>query len=97
MGNAPANRGACCLPNVDGVTYLKIGAREITVGMMGLDRVFEQLFVLERNPEETSDAELVGMARRFNYISDRPQIEADYGAALRRAYAAYYARQEKKA
>ncbi len=97
MGKAPTDRGACCLPNVDGVTYLKIGARGITVGMMGLDRVFEQLFVLNRSPEETPDAELIGMARRFNYISDRPQIEADYAAALRRAYAAFYARREKKA
>ena len=96
MGDAPADRGACCLPNVGGVTYLKIGARGVTVGMMGLDRVFEQLFVLNRSPEQASDAELIGMARRFNYISSRPQIEADYADALRRAYAAYYARQEKK-
>jgi hypothetical protein len=98
MGKAPADRSVCCLPNSDGVTYLKIGSRGITVGLMGLDRAFEQLFALNGNPEETSDAKLIGMARRFNYISDRPQIEADYALALRRAYAAYYAaRQEKKA
>jgi hypothetical protein len=96
MGKAPADSGSCCLPNLEGVTYLKIGSRGITVGMMGLDRVFEQLVALNRNPEQALDAELVGTARRFNYISDRPQIEADYAAALRRAYAAYYVRQEKR-
>ena len=96
MEKMPADRGACCLPNMDGVTYLKIGSPGITVGLMGLATVFKQLFVLGCSPEENSYAELLGMARRFNYISNRPEIEADYSVALRRAYAAYYARQEKK-
>lgn len=92
----PLTDGACCLPNVDGVTYLKIGERGITVGLMGLERVFQQLFLMGRQPHEASEAELLDMVRRFSYIPDRPQIRADYAEALRRAYAAYWARQEKK-
>jgi hypothetical protein len=63
---------------------------------MGLDKVFDQLFLQKRNPEETSDEELVGMVRKFkNYIPDQPSIEAEYGEALRKAYAAFRARKEK--
>jgi hypothetical protein len=36
------------------------------------------------------------MARRFNYIPDRPNVAADYAAALRQAYAAFCARQERR-
>jgi hypothetical protein len=50
--------------------------------MMNLDAVFKQLFAMNRRPEEATDAELLGMARRFNYIPDRPGIVADYAAAL---------------
>lgn len=96
MNKKPIIDDACCLPSLDGVTYLQIGPRHITVGMMGLDNVFEQLFLLKRTPAETSDEELVGMVRRCkNYIPDQPSTEAEYGDALRKAYAAFYARKEK--
>ncbi len=97
MTRMPPASGACCLPNVNGVTYLKVGPQGRTVGMMGLDKVFQQLVVMGRLPEDVTDAELVGMARQFNWIADKESIEAEYAVALRRAYEAYYARQEKKA
>jgi len=90
-GKPFANR-ACCLPNVDGVTYLQVGPRSVTIGMRGLEKIFAQLFLLGRRPDEASDAELVGMARSFNYIPNRSGAEAEYGEALRKAYAAFYAR-----
>jgi len=31
-----------------------------------------------RRPEEATDAELVGMAWRFNYIAERPALKSDY-------------------
>lgn len=92
----PLTDSACCLPNVDGVTYLKIGERGITVGLLGLEAVFQQLFIMGRSPEEASDEELLGMARQFNYIPERQQVRADYAVALRRAYAAYCVRQVKQ-
>jgi hypothetical protein len=96
MGKPSASDGACCLPGVDGVTYLKVGQRGVTIGMMNLEMVFKQLLALGRHPEETTDEELLGMARRFNYIPDRPNVTADYAAALRQAYAAFCVRQERR-
>ncbi len=61
-----------------------------------LDAVFQQLFAMGRQPEEATDAELVGMTRKFNWIADSESVEADYAVALRRAYTAYYASREKK-
>jgi hypothetical protein len=96
MDKTPAGDGACCLPNSAGLTYLKVGPRGMTIGMLNLDAVFKQLFALGRHPEEATDAELLGMARRFNYIPDRPNVAADYTAALRQAYAAFCVRQEQR-
>jgi len=96
MSGVPLGSGACCPPRAEGITYLEIGPRRIKVGMMGLETVFQQLYALGRRPEEATDAELVGMARKSNYIPERPTTEADYAVALREAYARFYARQEKK-
>jgi hypothetical protein len=95
MSGNSFGKGACCLPAVDGLTYLKIGARQITIGIQGLDTVFQQLYAMGRTPEEASDEELIAMARRHNYIRNNPEVEADYAAAFRRAYAVYYARKER--
>lgn len=86
------NREPCCLPQADGLTYIKVGPRQIVVGMVGLETIFKQLLALGRLPEEISDAEIIGMARKSNYICADPEAEADYAAALRKAYARYYER-----
>jgi hypothetical protein len=96
MDKTPSGDGACCLPNGEGLTYLKVGLRGVTIGMMNLEAAFQQLVTMGRCPEEVTDTELLGMPRRFNYIPNRPNIEADYAAALRRAYIAFCARQERK-
>jgi hypothetical protein len=93
MSGLPFGSGACCPPRAEGITYIKVGARGVVVGMMGLETVFRQLYALGRRPDEATDAELVGMARKFNYIPDRAAVEADYAIALREAYARFYARQ----
>lgn len=95
MPTPPAGSGECCLPNAEGITFLKIGDQCVPVGMLGLDQVFQQLVMMERRPEDTADTELVGMARKFNYIPGRESVEADYASALRQAYALYCERQEK--
>ncbi len=87
--------GACCPRNDDGVTQLSLGAGP-TVGVRGLNSVFEQLWALGRNPEQAADAELVGMVRaQKNYIPAQADVEARYAAALRRAYAAFCARRHR--
>jgi hypothetical protein len=95
MGENPPGGGTCCLPSVDGVTYLKIGARQITVGVLWLDTIFQQLYVMGQTPEEASDEELIAMARRHNYIRSNAEVEADYATAFRKAYAAFYTRQKR--
>ena len=89
VSKMPPGSGACCLPNADGITYLQVGGDPI--GMRGLVTVFQQLLALERRPDEASDEELVGMARKFNWITYKAAIEAQYAEALRKAYAAFYA------
>ena len=95
MGENSPGGGTCCLPSVDGVTYLKIGARQIIVGVQGLDTICQQLYIIGRTPEEVSDEELIAMARRHNYIRSNAEVEADYAAAFRKAYAAFYTRQKR--
>ena len=92
MNRPPPGSGACCLPNADGITYLKVGGDPI--GMRGLLTIFQQLLAMERRPEEASDEELVGMARRFNWITYKESVEVQYAEALRKAYALFYTQQE---
>jgi len=94
MRETPSGSGGCCPQGSEEVSHLKIGARGHIVGMMRLETVFQQLYALGRQPDETTDAELISMARRSNYIPDLAAVEADYAAALREAYARFRARQE---
>lgn len=96
MGKFPANSGACCLPDVNGITYINVGRQGHPVGMRGLETIFQQLYRMGRRPEDATDDELVGMARMYNWIANKTSIEADYAVALRKAYAAFYDRQEKQ-
>ncbi|GEM_PF-1321745 len=96
MGRDIPGGGACCLPQSDGLTYLKVGERSVVVGMQNLETVFRQLLALGRHPEEIADEEIVGMARKFNYIPDRAAVEADYAHALRRAYARFCAEGQRQ-
>lgn len=86
------NREPCCLPQADDLTYLKVGPRQILVGMMGLQTIFKQLLALGRLPEQISDVEIIGMARKSNCIRSDPEAEANYASALREVYASYYER-----
>jgi hypothetical protein len=96
MNKVPPGSGACCLPNVTGITYIQVGPQGHPVGMRGLDTIFQQLFAMRRRPEDATEAELVGMARKYNYIPEKSAIEADYTVALRRAYAVFYNQQEQQ-
>jgi hypothetical protein len=95
MSGTPAREGSCCPQRDDQVTLLKIGERGVVVGLMGLDLIFQRLVALARLPDETTDAELVGMARRFNYIPHQAATAANYAAALRDAYGRFYGRQKQ--
>jgi hypothetical protein len=96
MSSQPMMAGACCPKSDDRVMQLRLWEGH-SVGIMGLNMVFEQLLAMGRKPEEVTDAELLGMARtQRNYIPSKPDIEALYAAALRREYASFYARRAKR-
>ncbi len=93
MSERPMMTGACCAKSDDSVTQLRLSDDGHTVGIMGLGAVFAQLWALGRKPDEATDEELVGMVRaQKNYIMSKAEVEAKYAAALRRAYASFYAR-----
>ncbi len=96
MSSQPMMTGACC-PKSDGsVTQLFLREGH-SVGIMGLNMVFEQLLAMGCRPEEATDAELLGMARaQRNYITPKRDVEALYAAALRREYASFCARRVKR-
>ena len=96
MSKIPFGRGVCCPQSVEGVTYLKIGPQQRTVGMMGLETVLQQLYVLGREPDTVTDSELVDMARKSNYIPEGAAIEAEYAGALREAYNQFHNHRSKK-
>ncbi len=92
MSSQPMMTGACCPKSDDGVTQLFLREGH-SVGILGLNTAFEQLWLLDRKPEEATDAELLDMVRaQRNYITPKPDVEALYAAALRRAYASFYTR-----
>jgi hypothetical protein len=96
MSSQPMMTGACCPKSDDSVTQLRLREGR-SVGIMGLNATFEQLWALGRKPEEATDAELLGMVRaQRNYITPKPDIEALYAAALRREYAAFCVRRLKR-
>lgn len=94
MSQTPGT-GDCCLPRSDGITYLSIGEQGIIIGMQGLELIFQQLALLNRQPKEASDQEFIDLARQYNYIPRKASVEHDYARALRQAYAAYLARQKR--
>ena len=92
MSGRPMMTGACCPKSDNSITQLRL-SEDHTVGIMGLSAVFEQLLAMGRKPNEATDEELVGMVRaQKNYIVSKAEVEAKYAVALRREYAAFYAR-----
>ncbi len=92
MTREPSGKSGCCLPRVAGVSYLRIGPEQYVVGMVELQAIFEQLQRLGRGLEDVTDAELIDMARKSNYIPNSAGAEADYALALRSAYATFCGR-----
>lgn len=95
MNGINVGKGACCPQRAEGVTHLRIGQRGIVVGLLGLDTIFQQLYVLGHGPDEVADEELVEMVRTFNYIPRSPAVEADYAVALRQAYRLFHTKTAK--
>ena len=93
MTTGPIMNGGCCPKSDDSVTQVRLDESRHTVGIRGLETVFEQLLAMGCAPTSVTDAELLTMVRAArNYIPSRQEVEARYATALRREFAAFYAR-----
>jgi hypothetical protein len=97
MDNSPWTTGPCCPKGDVSLTQLRLSDDGHTAGIIGLGVAFEQLLAMGRAPAAVTDEELLGMVRaQRNYITPQAGVETLYAAALRREYAAFYARRVKE-
>lgn len=82
----------CCGGNRDDITQLDIRGDGVTVGIVGLTQVFEQLCAERLPAEESLGDRILAMVKAQNYVP-RP-AEGAYKAALLRAYAAYWTKKQ---
>ncbi len=87
-----SNQSACCCGKSDD-SIVQIGIGDDTIGLVGLNQVFEQLNALNRPVDTSVEDELLLMVGAKDYI---PAIaEAEYREALLREYARYCNRKAK--
>jgi hypothetical protein len=83
-------RTASCCGGDSQVTQVDIYGRGLTVGIVGLKAIFEQLYALGLDPDDSVGNELVAMVKdASNYVP--PSGEEAYKAALLREYTAFCA------
>ncbi|RLC79117.1 MAG: hypothetical protein DRI61_08580 [Chloroflexi bacterium] len=61
---------------------------DFTVGLIGLDEVFEELYREGNAPSERLKEQLLAKVRAYNYIP--PKAESEYAQALLREYKRFY-------
>jgi len=84
----------CCGGGDAEVTQVAIDDRGFTVGIVGLNPVFEQLYTMGRKSEAEVRDELLAMVKTRNYVP--PSAEERYKTALLREYAAFCASKETR-
>ncbi len=60
--------GSCCSGDAE-VTSVPLDERGISVGIVGLKQIFEQLYVMGRKPEGEVAEELLSMVKMRNYVA----------------------------
>lgn len=83
-GSARGSQASCCGGDWR-VTKIQIGG--VTIGIMGLREVLEQVYRLGRQPGPEAAEELLAMVKAQNWVERNS--EQDYKDALLREYAAY--------
>ncbi len=92
MGLGMGKKLGCCCGEQEPVVQIGIG--DESIGLVGLNKIFEQLRLLGRPPDPTVEEELLEMVAAKNYIPK--SCEDEYRFALRREYAKYYAAKQTK-
>lgn len=84
---------SCCGGDRDDITQVDIRGDGVTVGIVGLTQVFEQLYVTGLPPDDSLGDRILAMVKVQNYVP-RP-AEGAYKAALLRAYATFWAQRQR--
>ncbi|MBI5033818.1 MAG: hypothetical protein HZB51_25145 [Chloroflexi bacterium] len=77
----------CCGGQREEIVQVDLFGDGHIVGLVALDQIFEQLYAMDRAPEESLKDELVKMVAAKNYIA--PKAEHQYAAGLLREYAKF--------
>ena len=77
----------CCGGQDAPVKQIKVGG--VPVGLVGLDTIFEQLYVMGRSPDDSLGDELLDMVEARDYVPRSG--EEKYKQALLREYASFCA------
>ena len=67
--------------------HVQIGIGDDTIGLLALNQIFEQLYILGRPPDTSVEDELLKMVAAKNYVPRK--AEDEYRVALLREYARF--------
>lgn len=88
MGPEMWRKSQCGCRQSDEIVQLLLG--DETIGLIGLNQIFEQLYILGRVPDASIQDELLKMVAAMNYVP--PKAEAEYATALLHEYRKFCAR-----
>lgn len=86
-------RSGCCSEPRDEIVQVDLFGDGRFIGLVALNQIFEQLFVMGRAPDVSVQDELLEMVAAKNYVP--PRFEREYAAGLLREYAKFYAKKNK--
>lgn len=93
-GPTTRRRAACCGAGSEEITQVDIRGDGMTVGIVGLKELFEQLYAEGLSPEEAVGDRILAAIKAHNYVSR--SAEETYRAALLREYAAFRAQKRRE-
>lgn len=84
----------CCGGQREEIVQVDLFGDGRIVGLVALNQIFEQLYVLGRAPDASVQQELLKMVAAKNYIP--PKAEAEYAVGLLREYARFCAQKNAR-
>ena len=85
MGLEVSKKSVCC--GAERLEIAQIDVFGVTIGLVALNQIFEQLFALGRPPDTSVQDELLKLVAAKNYVPTK--AEDEYRVALLREYARF--------
>lgn len=92
MGPDMWRNAQCSCRQNDEIVQLLLG--DEIIGLVGLNQIFEQLYILGRAPDASVEEELVKMVATRNYVPSK--AEAEYATGLLREYRKFCAQKNAR-